>query len=637
MNEKKLLIQEMARFPQTDAGDRLALKPGVNVLVGDPNTGKTKWLRMLDYVFGSDSKPEEAFGDDIAEKYESIRVVARIGGDEVTIERRWKEAGAKSKVFLGGKPLNIKDFNTEFMQILGMPIVHFPQGNPYGPRSWPELSWRSLYRHVYRRQDCWGDLADKQPEGDQHACLLLFLGLADDLFSSEYGDLVKKEKQIEELRSRRDQFLATLQDVSREILDEQELGVALTPQSIDEAANRIRARIDAIHERRLETLRTLVDSSTGGARDGGSRSTFEEFSKRLAGLQSEQEANESRLRRTLDRIAEMRQYRDSISEELARVRRALTAGIALAPLKVTHCPACDQPISFQTVDPSHCYVCGQFTDDSSEQEGEQRLNFEVEQLEGEVQEADELLVSLEEELRRETAGRTRIEEGITRAQSMLRPIREAVSAILPPEIALLDMETGSLYERSRQLERIRATLERREQISREIHAIEQSVAELEAQVAGRVQRLDFEGAGDALTDGMNTYLNSIKRLNPRSWTQSHVDFWISKNGFRVTVGGGKWSTKLGGTMKLYFLFAYHYALMDLTRREGRHYPGLAVLDLPAELPDGSTLADKENFVLEPFVELLNRDDMAPAQLVATGSAFQGLQGANRIELHRVWK
>ena len=41
-------------------------------------------------------------------------------------------------------------------------------------QTWPELSFRTLLRHIYRQQRFWSDLADKQPEGDQHACLLHF-------------------------------------------------------------------------------------------------------------------------------------------------------------------------------------------------------------------------------------------------------------------------------------------------------------------------------------------------------------------------------------------------------------------------------------------------------------------------------
>lgn len=64
-------------------------------------------------------------------------------------------------------------------------------------------------------------------------------------------------------------------------------------------------------------------------------------------------------------------------------------------------------------------------------------------------------------------------------------------------------------------------------------------------------------------------------------------------------------------------------------------PGLAIIDVPAKLEDGSATADKENFVLEPYLALLLRDEMSDAQLIVTGSSFENFP-AHRIELKHVW-
>lgn len=105
----------------------------------------------------------------------------------------------------------------------------------------------------------------------------------------------------------------------------------------------------------------------------------------------------------------------------------------------------------------------------------------------------------------------------------------------------------------------------------------------------------------------------------------------------LSINGQTWEAKLGETLKLYFLLAYNYTLLKLTNRSWAHYPGLTILDLPAKLDDGSSVADKENFVLEPFVELLHRPEMKGAQLICTGSAFSDLEGVNRIVLEHVWE
>ena len=261
------MITEILRSPEHGPDDRLMLCPGVNVIVGPPNTGKSKWLQMLDYLLGDDASPEEEF-DELYGKYDSALAKVTIADEEFTIERRWKEPGLKTKVLINGEPTSVKDYREWLMTKLGIPILRYPKGNPYGAASWSELGWRSLCRHVYRRQRFWGDLADQQPSVEQHACMLQLLGLAQHLFTAQYGDLVTKEKKILSLQVEKDQFVSMLQEVSKEIMNEKELGVALTPQSIDAAEHRIEKQIEYAQDKRKQTLEEMLTAATNKATAG---------------------------------------------------------------------------------------------------------------------------------------------------------------------------------------------------------------------------------------------------------------------------------------------------------------------------------------------------------------------------------
>src|SRR5262249_46019269 len=92
-------VQELTRQPQEGPADRLVLEAGVNVIVGPPNTGKTKWLQLLDYLFGNDATPEDALGDEVSLKYDSAKAVLLLAGERVSVERRWKELGGKGKIY----------------------------------------------------------------------------------------------------------------------------------------------------------------------------------------------------------------------------------------------------------------------------------------------------------------------------------------------------------------------------------------------------------------------------------------------------------------------------------------------------------------------------------------------------------
>jgi hypothetical protein len=135
---------------------------------------------------------------------------------------------------------------------------------------------------------------------------------------------------------------------------------------------------------------------------------------------------------------------------------------------------------------------------------------------------------------------------------------------------------------------------------------------------------------------MNSYVNAIQASGRQLWLHNRINVSLNEKGFNFTIDGGDWSIKLGGTSILYFLLSYHYGLLSLTNKEGCHYPGLLILDLPATFMDGSSIQDKENFIAEPFIQLTNRPEMNNTQVIITGSAFDGLENANRINLEKIW-
>jgi len=459
------------------------------------------------------------------------------------------------------------------------------------------------------------------------------------VFSEQYGRLVTLEKKIQELQSTRERFISMLQEVSRELVDEQELGVALTPQSIELAIGRHEREIETLQERRQAALNALLDTATkvqeGGEPARAGKDVVEGLGRDLAALRMQQEQNLTAFQSTEERLDELRAQRELVAEELGRMTRAMEAGGLLADLKITNCPACDRPIARRSTKEQHCYLCKRPETEGVREAAEKRLAFELQQLRAELAEIDELLAVVAQDAERLTTERASIGERITRLEWSLKPARAVAAAVLPVELTHYDQETGRLRERVAQLRRILATLDKRQSIAGEIEKIQEEVGQLDAEITRQQKDVSFEHAGDLLSDGMNTYLNLLKGLKPNSWTQKEVDFVVRDRSFSIRIGGSNWRSKLGGTLSLYCLIAYHFALLSLTNNPEGHYPGLAILDFPPEL-DGVSLSDSENFVLEPFVKLLSGMNGNAGQLIAAGSAFEGLRNAHRIELARVW-
>ncbi len=198
------------------------------------------------------------------------------------------------------------------------------------------------------------------------------------------------------------------------------------------------------------------------------------------------------------------------------------------------------------------------------------------------------------------------------------------------------MAIGRLVERMDQLRRISEALGLRETIVDQIKQIQLQVSELKSKVEEQSRGLDFEAASDAISDGMNEFVTKLRFDGKGMWTQKDIQFNIKENSFNIRVGRQKWSSQLGGTMTIYFFLAYQYALLKLSSQPQSRVPPFLMIDFPPEI-EGEKVADHENFVIEPFVELCEKAGYGDVQVIAAGSAFKGLEGVHRETLTKAWR
>jgi hypothetical protein len=634
MSRPYLFIHRLERQLSTGKKENLRFKSGVNLLVGRPNTGKTKWLQTLDYLLGDigENPFDGAEEEGLAEKYVAAGAELVIGEERLWIERRWHEPGAKSKVFVDSAGMVARDFQQFLMEKLGIPLLNFPKGNPLSAQTWPELSFRMLLRHIYRQQRFWGGIADQQYEGEQHACLLQFLGLAERLFTEQFGQLVKLKKEVDQLKVRRDQYGGTLNELARDILSEPGLSMDANVTTVRNADGRLAREIEALRQRRVALITGVRDQVVSQEH----RSHVERLGEERATVVVALEELRHKAKATSERLEEMRRYRTELGNELDRITRAEDAGEVLADLKITHCPACDQPVTNMAADSEHCFLCHQDLPNEPliEGLGAVRLRFERDRLTGEFKEADELLSVLRRDAKRLADDITAAEERLRMLENDLAPARQAVAALVQGEISAIDMALGELNERQREVGRISIALGVGQELTDRIAAIEREIEPLQGHVDETVRGTDFEGAATQLEDGMNAYLAAINVLRPGVWLHNLVRVDVSRSSFTIRVGARRWHDALGGTDTLYFLMAYHYGLLTLCNKPNCHYPGLSIIDVPGEF-SGEAVEDKENFIVQPFIDLLARKEYLGAQLIITGVSFEALDGAHRLHLTHV--
>jgi hypothetical protein len=463
-----------------------------------------------------------------------------------------------------------------------------------------------------------------------------FVGAAEHIFSSDYGNLVVKNRRLVELEARKEQFMSMLDQISRELVGAQEFGVALTPQSIGDARRRLKAEEDDLTARRSDLL-GKVRSDTEAALTESKRPVpdIPQLSETLVALEVQRDGILKTMTAVSSRLTEMRNMKQLLADETERLGRAREGARVLSDLRVTHCPSCDRPTEPQA-DSNTCYVCGREMPSARPQYQARRVDFEIQRVNGEVDEVTQVIAALERELQINSVARRHTEEGIERLKAMLRPVRQAAAAVMPEELFVVDVGLGRIQEKNQQLTRIERVLSQRDELAAEIKTLQKEIDTFEAAAAEKSSDVDLDVWAVRLRDAMNTYLNRILVLNPKSWIGESVSVSLNERSFRFRVGEGSWK-KLGATQRLYFLFAYQYALLSLSQYDGAHYPGIVIIDFPANLEDRAAIKDKENFVLQPFIELLGEDRMRGCQLIAAGRAFEGLANVHRYDFDTVWK
>lgn len=635
MSHPFLSISRLDRQLASGETEHLDFEPGVNLLVGPPNTGKTKWFQTLDFLLGDDGQNpfEGAEETGLDKKYDAAGADITIGEERFRIDRRWRQSGAKGKVFVDDEEMIARDFQHWLMDKLGMPVLHYPKGSPMSGQTWPELSFRSLLRHIHRQQRFWGDLADKQYEGEQHACLLQFLGLAEILFSDDYADLVRLKMDSQRLKARRDQYGQTLDELTREILSEPGLSVSVNAQSIRSAQERVNSEIESLQQRRVAALST----AQGKAVDESQQSRVSALGERRADLLAKIETLQVELREATERVEGLRRDRVDLGSELERIARASDAGEVLSDLKITNCPACDQPVVQVSAAVGDCFLCHQHLpkNDKNDQLGAVRIRFEQDRLTAELKEVDELVSVLEREVKDRANNLASSRDELGKVQNELKPAREAVAALVQDEISAIDRALGEASERQAQLSRVMRALAIENKMQDEILQLESQIEPIEEKLGGAKRAIDFDARAALLEDGINDYLNAINELRSDVWRHDQVTVNLTASGFVVRVGRRKWSAVLGGTDSLYFLMAYHYGLMSLSSKDSCHYPGFSIIDVPGEF-SGEEVEDKEDFIVVPFIELLAREEYGGAQLIISGASFSGLEDVNRRRLDHIY-
>ena len=119
--------------------------------------------------------------------------------------------------------------------------------------------------------------------------------------------------------------------------------------------------MNALRKARAELLSSVRDRTLLAE----SRGRVSELSEERAAILVALEGLQRKAKATAERVSDLRRYRAELADELDRMTRAEGAGAVLADLKITHSPACDQPVTPVDAAADQCFLCHQHITDES--------------------------------------------------------------------------------------------------------------------------------------------------------------------------------------------------------------------------------------------------------------------------------
>lgn len=633
---KSIFIRQISRNTIHDEVETLEFDEGVNVITGLTNSGKTVWLKMLDFLLGDPSSVENALDNEdilgviLSEKYKSIEAIIEIDSTEYFIQRRWKEQGIKSKTIIDGKAYDSVEFSLFMLEKLHIPNLKFSKGNPYIDGNQFSLTFRTMLRHIYRQERFWNDIADQQYHSEQHAVISQFLGIAEKMFSPAYGDMINLQKEKITLESQKNTLETLLDEFGKNMTQVGETKMLFT------TSDSIKEKI-IILEKQVEDLivkrNSIVFTATSNLKKEANLSQNEDvvLAKQRLDLSRDLAQLTTQISKQNDRIEKFTSLLKAIDSEIDKFKRAKEAGDIFAEIKISHCPACHQEVHKQEHEQDKCFLCHQSTNESLNND---RVGFEISQLESEKKELKELISKLSIEKQKLIIQERALKENIESINRKLEPLMQAVSALVNSQMGLLDVERGKIEEQIITFRRLENNLKTKDIITNKIEELDKKINLKKIEIAN-IESGNNEQPSNDLADGMMEYINQICETNPERWQQGRIDLNISEKDFKFSIGRSKWSS-VGGTLRAYFLFAYHYGLLKLSSNPNYHYPGLVIIDLPFELSEAGEESKKaENYLIEPFVKLCQTSNPKP-QVIIAGRSFKGLQNVKEISFDKTW-
>lgn len=479
--------------------------PGVNIIYGDSDTGKSSILEFINYLLGSTSI---VMADEISSSIAYAALEIRINGSVFTIKRDVFKPSALVEVYpcifsecsnfypkkyaprfgsAEGPDGYLSDF---LMGSLGLPKINVKVAPSRADSDLKRLSFRDLYKFSYLDQDEVG--SKNLLDSTNWAVFTTNKEVFKYIFNVLDTSISELEMEISEKSKEARRHITKYESVS-EFLRETDYESQV---SIDEALTTLDETISELTKQLHETNKKMV---AGSEQYEAYKAVFNFLSLNEKGLSKEL----STIRDQLDRYVRLKNDYDN---DIAKVEAVLSAGKRIGDiLKVPHpCPVCDTPL----VDTGES---GPFVNS-----GHQPLNNELDSLKKKRKSIQSLIYEISQKQREKSSEHAVVQDDLykarelldTESESMITPYLTQRDALVR-ELAAKQQYRTQLVVNLKIRNSQKSILEKYEQCNADVSRLQERLIELRKSAPSLADVLS------KLSDNLNKFLKKVNIKNRR--------------------------------------------------------------------------------------------------------------------------
>lgn len=517
--------------------------PGVNIIYGDSDTGKSSILEFVNYLLGSS---EIELADEVSSSVRYAVLDITINGSSFTVKRDIFKPKDRVEVYpcifeecssyypkkfaSSYSDTNAPDgFYSDFLlDTLNFPKVKIKVSPSQAVSELKRLSFRSLFKFAYLNQDEVGgksflDLGNWVQATSNREVFKYIFNVLDSSITELQAEISEKYKESNRIKNKYDAVSEFLRETDHE-----------SPESLDAEIDQIDSQLELLVAELSAINKSMVSDSD----------TYRELKAYLSELALLEKSATLKIKSTSDQVDQYIRLRNDYENDIQKINGIKTSSSRLGEVSTTQapCPVCDNVVSIE--DQASSY---QLNSDAM-------LNDELKSLSKRKNNLNVLISDLQEQQRTLLKDQAIFKIDILKARDLIdTEAREMITPFLTQRDTFVQ-EIAKHQQIRKKLADDLKIRNQQEKIYRSYELLKASITSLEEQLEKLKQNApDLDGILSVLGDHLNAYLKSVKiknRTNIGIRKSTLAPVIRDRDYYKITSGGLRTITSIGYMLSL---------------------------------------------------------------------------------------